>query len=133
MKIKTYTHSNPEIEILEINGELTGQGAIRFEEYLYSSLDRGSFSKIINLKYMKKADGLGLNVLEYFINHGMRIRLFNAGLEMQKLLNISGKGAIIKLYNCQEPDEAALLFEKEILEENNTFQAGHQEEMLSQE
>ncbi|MDR4503345.1 MAG: PilZ domain-containing protein [Candidatus Scalindua sp.] len=121
MKISTYFHSNPEIEILEINGELTGRGAIQLEEFLYSSLDEGRFIKIINLKHTKKADGLGLNVLEHFINRGMCIKLFNVGLEIQNLLKISGKEDIIKLYNCREPNEAVLLFEKEILEEMNPF------------
>ena len=120
MKISTYPHSNHEIEIIEINGELTGRGAVRLEEYLYRSLDKGRCSKIINLEHMKKADGLGLSVLESFINRGMRIRLFNAGLEMLNLLKISGKENNIKLYNCQEPHEAVLLFEKEILEEKST-------------
>ncbi|NOG83547.1 MAG: hypothetical protein HND49_07015 [Planctomycetes bacterium] len=120
MKIQsTYSHTNPEIEIIEINGELKGRGAIRFEKYLYSSLDEGLFSKILDLKQMKRADGLGLNILENFIRRGMRIRLYNAGLEMQMLLKISGKEEIIKIYNCQEADEAVLLFEKEILEEKS--------------
>ncbi|GJQ60293.1 MAG: hypothetical protein SCALA701_30940 [Candidatus Scalindua sp.] len=121
MKISTCSHRNPEIEILEINGDLTGRGALKFEEYLYSSLDEGRFFKVINLKYMKKADGLGLNVLQNLINRGMRIRLFNAGSEMLKLLRISRKEEVIKLYNCQEPDEAVLLFEKEFLDGKNSF------------
>ncbi len=123
MKISTCSHSTPEIEIIEINGELTGRGALRFERYLYSSLDEGRILKIINLKYMKKADGLGLNALENFINRGMRIRFFNAGLEMLNLLKIAGKEDIIRIYNCQKPEEAVLLFEKEILEEKNAFRA----------
>ncbi|MCP4266924.1 MAG: hypothetical protein GY777_15365 [Candidatus Brocadiaceae bacterium] len=121
MKILTYPYSNSDIEIIEINGELTGRGAVKLQEFLYSSMDEGRLSKIINLKHMKKADGLGLNVLENFINRGMRIRLFNAGLEVLNLLKISGKECIIKLYNCQETHEAVLMLEKEILEEKNTF------------
>ncbi len=121
MKISTYSNNHPDIEIIEINGELTGRGAVQLEDYLYSSMDEGRCSKIINLKHMKKADGLGLNVLENFINRGMRIMLFNAGVEMQNLLKISGKEDTIKLYNCQNPDEAVLLFEKEILEGKKTL------------
>jgi len=116
MKISIYSHINPEIETLEISGVLTVRGAVRLEEYLYTSLDEGRFSKIINLKHMKKADGLGLNVLEHFINRGMRIRLFNTGLEIQNLLEISGEEGVIKTYNCQECDKAVSLFEKEIME-----------------
>ncbi len=123
MKIVTSGPHNPEIEIIEINGELTGRSAVRLEEYLYSSLDEGRRSMIINLKHMKKADGSGLSVLEKIINRGMRIRLFNAGLEMLNLLKISGKEDIIKLYDCREPHEAVLLFEKEMFEEKSTFEA----------
>lgn len=119
MKISTYYSHNPEIDLIEIKGELTGRSAIRFEEYLSSSMDKGRFTKIINLKYMKKADGLGLSVLEKFINRGMCIRLFNVGLEMLNLLKLSRKEDIITIYKCQEPHEAVLLFEKEMLEEKS--------------
>ncbi len=121
MKITTYSNNHPVIEIIEINGELTGRGAVQLEDYLYSSMDEGRCSKIINLKHLKKADGLGLDVLEYFLNRGMRIMLFNGGVEIQNLIKISGKEDAIKLYNCQNPDEAVLLFEKEILEGKKTF------------
>ncbi len=121
MKINTYANKNPEIDILEISGELTGRDAIRFEEYLYSLLDESRISLIINLKNMNKADGLGLNVLQNSINRGMRIRLFNVDLDIQKLLNLSGKKEVIKVYKCQEPNEAVSLFEKEFLEEKDTF------------
>ncbi len=124
MKISTYSHNNSEIDVLEINGELTARGAVRLEKYLYSSMDEGRILKVINLKHLKKADGLGLSVLEHFINRGMRIRLFNAGLEILNLLNISGKEGIIRLYNCQEPDEAVLLFEKEFLKESESIKGG---------
>jgi ABC-type transporter Mla MlaB component len=121
MHISTYNHHNPEIDIIEIKGVLTGRGAVRLEEYLYSSLDAGRRSIIINLKHVEKADGLGLSVLENFMNRGMRIRLFNAELGLLNLIKISGKEDILKLYNCQEPHEAVLLFEKEMLEEKSTF------------
>lgn len=121
MKISTYSHSNTEIEIIEISGELTGRNAVRLEEYLYTSLDEGRCSKIINLKNMKKADGLGIRVLENFINRGMRIRFLNAGLEILNLLKLSGKDDIIKLYDCHEPHEAILLFENEIHEEKSAL------------
>ena len=68
MKIVTYHQHNPEIEIIEIYGDLRGRGAVRFADFLYSSLDEGRHCEIINLAHVKKADGLWLNVLEYFIN-----------------------------------------------------------------
>jgi hypothetical protein len=114
MKITTYHQSNPEIEIVEINGELTGRGSVKLGEFLCTSLDEGRCYKIIDLSHMKKADGLGLSVLEYFINRGMRIRLFNPVLEFQSLLKISGKEGVIKTYKCKKSKEAVLLFEKEL-------------------
>ncbi len=88
MQITNYFYNNPGVGIIEIKGELTGRGAERLEEYLYSLLDRGRRYMMIDLKHMKKADGLGLNVLENFVNRGLRIRLFNAGLDMLNLLKI---------------------------------------------
>ncbi|MCP5002575.1 MAG: hypothetical protein GY941_01285, partial [Planctomycetes bacterium] len=121
MKITSCSHINPEIEIIELYGELSGRGALRLEEYLCVSMDSGKFAKLIDLKNMRKADGLGLNILENFINRGMSIRLFNAGLEMLNLLKISGKDGIIKVYNCQDHHQAVLLFEKEMIEEGSAF------------
>ncbi|MHC4321666.1 MAG: PilZ domain-containing protein [Planctomycetota bacterium] len=120
MKIITYHQHNPEIEVIELYGELTGRGAIRLADFLYTSLDEGRRCKIINLAHVKKADGLDLNVLEYFIHRGMRVRLFNVGLEIQNLLSLSGKKDVIKTYNCQETDEAISQYEKEIPEEKCT-------------
>ncbi len=120
MKIVTSGPHNPEIEIIEINGELTGRGAIQLAEFLYASLDEGKCYKIIDLKCVKKVDGLGLKVMEYFINRGMHIRLFRVGLEIQNLLELSGKEDIIKTYDCQERDKALALLKKEIMEEKDT-------------
>mgnify|MGYP003460629484 CR=1 FL=1 len=121
MKISTNSNNHPNIDIIDINGELTGRGAVQLEDYLYTSMDAGRCCKIINLKHMRKADGLGLNVLENFINRGMRIMLINAGVEMRNLLKISGKEDSIKIYSCRDPDEAVLLFEKEILNKIDAF------------
>jgi anti-anti-sigma regulatory factor len=117
MKIVTYRHQrNPEIEIVEFRGELAGSGAMQLADFLYTSLDEGQHYKIIDLKHVNKADGLGLMVLEYFITRGMQIRLFNTGLEIQNLLRLSGKEGVIKTYDSLEQDEAVSLLEKEIIE-----------------
>ncbi len=120
MKITINYQRNAEIEIIEIYGELTGEGSVELADFLYASLDNGRCYKIINLAHVKKADDLGLNVLEYFINRGLKIRLFNVGLEIQTLLSLSGKSAVIKAYNCWDRDEAILLLEEEITAEKET-------------
>ena len=106
---------NSEIDVIEYHGELTGRAAIQLADFLYTSLDEGKRYMIINLKQVKKADGLGLMVLENFINRGMQIRLINTGLDVQSLLRMSGKEDVIKTYDCLEQDEAASLLEKEII------------------
>ncbi len=116
MKIVTYRHHNPELEIIEIYGELTGRGALRLADLLYTSLDKGTRYMIIDLAHVKKADGLVISNLEYFINRGLTIRLFNVELEILSLLSLSGKSGVIKTYSCRERDEAILLIEKEIRE-----------------
>jgi hypothetical protein len=116
MKIGTFRASDSEIEIVDFCGELAGRGAMRIAEFLYTSLDEGKHYKIINLKRVKKADGLGLMALENLINRGMQIRLFNTGLEILNLLRMSGKENVIKTYDCLEQDEAVSLFKKEIIE-----------------
>lgn len=120
MKIATYHQSNPEVAVLEIHGELTGSGALRLADFLYSSLDEGVRYKIINLAHVKKANGLWLNVLEDFINRGVMIRLFNVGLVIQNILRLSGKGGVIKTYNCRDHDEALKLLDEEIMEEKES-------------
>ncbi len=124
MKITNYCLQNPKIEVLEIYGELMARGAIQLEEFLYTSLDKGKYYKIIDLKHVKKTDGLGLKVLEYFINRGMQICLFNVQSDVQSLLSISGKEDVFKIYNCQDCDEVASLFEKEILGEKGPITDG---------
>ena len=124
MEIVTSHTRNSEIEIVESHGELTGRGAIQLADFLYTSLDEGKHYKIINLNHVKKADGLGLMVLEYFINRGMQIRLFNTGLEIQNLLRLSGKEGVIRTYDCLEQDEAVSLLENEIIENKGKASGG---------
>ncbi len=112
--VNTYIPDS-EIEIIEYHGDLAGRDSLQLADFLYTSLDEGKRYEVINLKHVRKADGLGLMVLEYFINRGMQIRLFNTGLEVQNLLRLSGKDAVIKTYDCFEQDEAISQFEKEVI------------------
>ncbi len=122
MKIFAYhrTHSRLEIlDIVEISSGLTGRGALQLQEFFYACLDEGKRYILINLKNIKKIDGLGIHVLEHFIKRGMQIRLFNLGTEIQSMLKMSGRQNIIKSYNEKRIDIAVSLFEKEILRERD--------------
>ncbi len=45
---------------------------------------------------IKKIDGLGFHILEYFLKRGIQIGLFNVETEIQTMLDLSGKRNIIK-------------------------------------
>jgi anti-anti-sigma regulatory factor len=121
MEVSNFLTSSyiPKIEIIEISGELTGREALQLEEYLYNCLDecRGSCYKLINFKHTRKIDGLGIKVLEYFVNRGMRFTLFNVGADIQNMIRMSGKENVFKI--CEEKDfaKAVSLLEREILKE----------------
>ncbi len=51
---------------------------------------------LINLDKIKKIDGLGFHILEYFLKRGIQIRLFSVETEIQTMLDVSGKRNIIK-------------------------------------
>lgn len=119
MKIAISCHNNSEIKIADVCGELTGRGAIEFGKRLYTLLDEGSRYLIINLTQVKKADGMWINILEDFIERGLRFRLVHADLEIQNLLKLSRKDGIIRMCNCREHEEAVSQFEKEMREEKD--------------
>lgn len=115
MKIFTHRRAHSKIEIVEISNGLTGREALQLEEFLYTCLDEGNHYILINLESIKKIDGLGFHVLEYFLKRGIQIRIFNAETDIQTMLDLSGKRNIIKIYNETDTDKAVSLFEKEIL------------------
>ncbi len=102
MKIFSHRRDHSKIEIVEISNGLTGRGALQLEEFLYNCLDECNGYILINLEKIKQIDGLGFNVLEYFLKRGMQIRIFNVETEIQTMLDLSGKRNIIKSYNETE-------------------------------
>ncbi len=97
-KLKIFAHhrAHSEIEIVEISSGLTGREALQLEEFLYACLDKGNRYILINLKSIKKIDGLAFHILEYFLKRGIQIRVFNVETEIQTMLDVSGKRNIIK-------------------------------------
>ena len=124
MKIESKCTSNPKVQIIEISGDLTGRGAIELHEYLLNRLDEGKLYQMINLKQVRKIDGLGINILHKFISRGMMIRLFNVRTEIRGMIRLSGKDDLIKTYNETDHDKVVSKFEKEILEEKDTVKDG---------
>ncbi len=121
MKIKSQCTSNPKVQIIEISSNLTGRGAIELQEYLLNRLDEGKLYQVIDLKHVRKIDGLGINILHKFISRGMIIRLFNVMTEIRGMIRLSGKDDLIKTYNETEHDKVVSRFEKEMLEEKSAF------------
>ncbi len=115
MKIFAHHRDNSKIEIVEISNGLTGREALDLKEFLYTCLDEGNHYILINLENIKKIDGLGFHILEYFLKRGIQIRIFNVEIDIQTMMDLSGKRNIIKLYNETNTDKAVSLFEKEIL------------------
>lgn len=114
--ISQRTHK-PKIKIIDILSELTGNSAINFQRSSYKYLDEGKCYLLLNLKHVRKIDGLGLMVLEQFINRGGQIRLFNVGTEIRCMLEMSGKESLFKVYNETDCHEVVSMFEEENLEE----------------
>ncbi len=115
MKIFAHHRDHSKIEIVEISNGLTGREALDLEKFFYTCLDEGNHYILINLENIKKIDGLGFHVLEYFLKRGMQIRIFNVETDIQTMLDLSGKRSIIKLYNETDTDMAVSLFENEML------------------
>lgn len=110
-----------EMEVTEVHGDLTGRDALKFEEYLYTCLDDGKYYQLLNLKQVRKIDGLGINVLSKFIVRGMQIRLFNVRTEIEGMIKLSKKEKLIKRYKKTDSSKVILMFEKEISKEKDTF------------
>ena len=116
-----YQHTNnPKIKIVEIMSELTGGAAARLQESTYTCLDEGECYMLINLKHVRKIDGLGIRVLEQLINRGVHVRLFNVGEDVRWMLMVSGKDRLFKVYNETDCHKVVSMFEKEGLEEDQS-------------
>lgn len=119
-----------EIVVVDITGNLTSRGAIELQEHLYKFLNEGKCNLLFNFKYVQKVDGLGINILLDVIRKGMRIRLYNVGSEIRRLIRMSKKEHIIKVYNELDPIKVVSLFEREILDERDKVCARIKEEIF---
>ncbi len=111
--ISEHTH-NPNIEIVNLQGEMTGYSAISLQEYFYDCLDGGKTYFVMDLKYLKKIDGLGINILCNAKSRGIHIGLLNVAHEIRWMLTISGNENLFRIYNETQSDKAVSMFEKDI-------------------
>jgi anti-anti-sigma regulatory factor len=121
MEVISQPTGNLKMEVIEVLGDLTGRDALKLEEYLYTCLDEGKCYQLLNLKHVRKIDGLGINVLIKFIVRGMQIRLFNVRTEIGGMIKLSRKENVIKKYKETDCDKIISLFEKEMLKEKDTL------------
>ena len=117
MIVNFHNTHNSRTTIIEITGVIRGDAAIKMQRCSCSHLDNGNCYQLINLKYANSIDGIGINILEDLINHGVSIRLFNVGAEVRKVIRMSGKEDMFKVYNEEDSLKAVSMFEKEILEQ----------------
>ncbi|NUO10541.1 MAG: PilZ domain-containing protein [Candidatus Brocadia sp.] len=102
------------IQALEIFGEIIGQEVFELEWYLYTCLDEGRYNLLIDLRQVRKIDGLGIQIFKNVVSRGMQIRLFNVGPDIQKMLRISGNADFVKIYHETDCDKVILSFKKDI-------------------
>jgi anti-anti-sigma regulatory factor len=114
--VSTHKH-NPRLNVIQIVGDLTGHGALELKRYLYICLEEGKSYFLIDLKYAKRIDGLGISVLEQIIERNIHIRLFGVGAEIRWMFGVSGKEALFRIYNVTDNDKAISLIEEEMQEE----------------
>jgi len=116
--INLHSTSSQKIKIVEIISGISGDPALKLLKCSYVCLDKGNCHQLINLKYAENIDGLGIGVLEDLMNRGAHIRLFNVRPGLRKIIRMSGKEDIFKIYNVQSSHKAVSMFEKEILEQD---------------
>lgn len=118
MIIIPHPERNPEIEIIEILGTLTDKDAIQLENFLYNCLYEGKYNVLIDLGLVRHIESRWISVLEYFMDRGLQIRLFNVKLKILRMLRMAGKDSFFKIYIERNCDKAISFFEKEILEKD---------------
>lgn len=122
MKVVFHRSHNDKIEIIKLFGGLNGNGALELKNRMFSHMDENMCKKyaIIDFERVNKIDGLGIDILEYFVQRGINIYLFNVKMEIRSILDMAGKKEIIdRIYDETDGDRAISMLEKDILEKSN--------------
>ena len=118
MIVVSHNTQDPKIKIVEFLGwRLTGSFALRFQKHSFACLEKGKCYQLINLKYLRNIDSIGIDVLVRLISRGVHIRLFNVKPEIRETISMTGKEEILKIYNEEDSQRAVSMFESEMLEE----------------
>lgn len=124
MKITSRQTHNPNIEIIDVFSELTGNSALELQEYLRRYAGKGKRFLIINLKHVTEIDGMGISVLEQLMKQGIHVRLLNVSRHIRAILSMARKEDVFMLYHETDCDKAVSLFESEIREEKAMHKSG---------
>ncbi|MBI5308568.1 MAG: PilZ domain-containing protein [Planctomycetes bacterium] len=117
MKIQYHTIGNRKIALTAATGDLTGRGALSFQEFLEASLDKDSAYLLINMKKASKVDGLGLRMFDKWFSRGRQTRLFNVQHDVCSFISLAGKGHFLSnVYHETDNENALALFAKELLQ-----------------
>ena len=119
MMIQYHTISNRKIALTAATGDLTGSGALGFQEFLEASLDKDDAHLLINMKKASKIDSLGLSVFDKCLSHGRQTRLFNVQHDVYSFIRLAGKEHFLSnVYHETDNENALALFAKELLQNN---------------
>ncbi|MGR3293851.1 MAG: STAS domain-containing protein, partial [Candidatus Scalindua sp.] len=116
--------SGGNIEIIDVIGELTGNGALELQEYFSRYSGKGKHYLVINLKHVNEIDGMGISVLEQLMKIGIHVRLLNVSRHIRAVLSMARKEDVFVIYNETDCDKAVSLFESEIREEKAMRKSG---------
>ena len=122
MKIVAHPSQNPEIEILELSGNLFERAALETKQYFYNCVDNNKYFILINFKNVNVVDNDIIHVIGDFANHDLLIRLFNVGEEVRWMIRGSGRFDVLrKIYDHADNIKAISLFEEEVLKKQKTL------------
>ncbi len=125
MKIHYHTIDNKKIALAEVAGDLMGNRALDFREFINDSLDTSDAYLLINLKNTGKIDGLGLSALDNLVSSGRRTRLFNVSYDVRSFMSLAGKSHFLGyVYHDTNNEKAVELFAKEFFR-NDKESAGN--------
>lgn len=116
MKINVNKTNHPEIDIIELVGNLTSNSALDLYDYMMICFDKGKYFHIINFDLVKTIDYVGVSILNALANKGLNFALLNVDTEIREKLELSNnKKPLFMIYNETDLDNAVSMFERDVL------------------
>ncbi len=110
LKISSHQLKDSDLEIIELEGCLTGNGAMQLYDHLYYCFDNGRNCQLISFKGVERVGGVAVNVLAELSQSGLNIGLFAVSSEIWQYLEQSGKLGDVHIYDEQDEDKTVNLF-----------------------